>query len=88
MEFNLSHFELSKKDIEKGLKLPSTISPDLAYIVGVLAGDGNIFVREDKHDYRIKCVGNPLDEIDFYKNILVPLFKKIFNIRIDIKRQG
>jgi len=38
----------------------------LAYLSGVLMGDGSIFVREYKHDYCIKCVGNPKDEIKFY----------------------
>tara|TARA_Y100000310_G_scaffold231819_1_gene234534 strand:+ start:10888 stop:11625 length:738 start_codon:yes stop_codon:yes gene_type:complete len=87
MELNLSQFKLSKKDLTKGLELPSKITSDLAYIIGVLAGDGNIFVRKDKHDYRVKCVGNPLDEMQFYKDILVPLFKKVFNIQLDIKYQ-
>lgn len=87
MKFDLSQFELSNKDLVKGLKLPNTISPELAYIVGVLAGDGNIFVRKDKHDYRIKCVGNPKDEKEFYRNILAPLFKKVFNINLDNKNQ-
>jgi len=87
MEFDLSQFELSNKDLVKGLKLPNAISPELAYIVGVLAGDGNIFVRKDKHDYRIKCVGNPLDEVKFYKDILAPLFKKVFNVQLDLKYQ-
>ena len=87
MEFDLSQFKLSSKDVVKGLKLPKYISPDLAYIVGVLAGDGNIFVRKDKKDYRVKCVGNPKDEICFYKEILAPLFNKIFNIKLDLKYQ-
>jgi hypothetical protein len=87
MEFDLSQFKLSKKDIKKGLQLPNTISSELAYLIGVLAGDGNIFVRKDKHDYRVKCVGNPLDEKEFYKNLLAPLFKKVFNIKLDNKNQ-
>jgi len=84
---NSTKIKLSKKDLEKGLKLPTKLTRDLAYIVGVLAGDGNIFVRENKHDYRIKCVGNPKDEKEFYKNILSPIFKKVFNINLDIRLQ-
>ena len=82
--FNIS---LSPKDKIKGLLLPTIISKELAYIVGVLAGDGNIFVRKYKNDYRIKCVGNPKDEKEFYNDILKPLFKKVFNIVIDVKDQ-
>ena len=88
IKMNINHnILLSKKDKIKNLILPNKLSTELAYIVGVLAGDGNIFVRISKHDYRIKCVGNPKDEKEFYDNILGPLFKKVFNLDIDIKEQ-
>ena len=78
---------LSRKDKIKGLKLPNKLSKELAYLAGVLAGDGNIFVRKQKHDYRIKCVGDPVAEVDFYDYVLKPLFKKVFNVEIDVKKQ-
>jgi hypothetical protein len=84
---NNCKIELSSKDIIKGLILPAKMSEEIAYLTGVLAGDGNIFVREDKKDYRIKCVGNPKDEKDFYKEVVTPLFKKVFNLGIEIKEQ-
>jgi len=87
MKFNTKNFQLSNKDKEKGLVLPSKLSSELAYLSGVLAGDGNIFVRSDKKDYRIKCVGNPKDEKEFYRTVLSPLFKKLFNLKLDLKYQ-
>ncbi|MBW2992338.1 hypothetical protein KY345_03935 [Candidatus Woesearchaeota archaeon] len=78
---------LSSKDKIKEMVLPTELSEDLAYITGVLAGDGNIFIRKHKNDYRVKCVGNPKDEKEFYQSILKPLFKKIFNLDIDVKLQ-
>ena len=87
MELNLTEINLSKKDVEKGLHFPSYTSPDLAYIVGVLAGDGNIFIRKSKNDYRVKCVGNPKDEKEFYDQILSFLFKRVFNLQIHNKYQ-
>lgn len=87
-KFNLLFkIQLSKKDKIKSLVLPRYLSEDLSYIVGVLAGDGNIFCRKDKYDYRIKCVGNPLDEKEYYSSILKPLFKRVFNLDIIVKEQ-
>ena len=66
--------------------LPITVSKELAYLIGVLAGDGNIQIRENKKTYRIKCVGNPKDEVEFYNSIIKPIFKRIFNLDITVKK--
>lgn len=67
------------------LTFPKQITPKLAYIIGTLIGDGSIYTREKKHDYIIKCVGNPKDEKELYSQVLKPYFKEIFNIDINIK---
>tara|TARA_Y100000310_G_C20602352_1_gene773732 strand:+ start:546 stop:1265 length:720 start_codon:yes stop_codon:yes gene_type:complete len=77
--------ELTKKEKEKGLSLPTNLSSGLSYICGVLAGDGSIGVRKHKNEYSIKCVGNPKDEKQFYKIVIKPLFKKLFGIDIKLK---
>ncbi|MBI3190725.1 hypothetical protein HYZ41_03405 [archaeon] len=64
------------------ISIPSKLTCDLAYICGVLAGDGSINIRPNKYDYAVKCVGNPKDEKEFYDIILKNLFKKIFDIEI------
>lgn len=78
---------LSPKDRIKGLKLPTKITKDLAYVCGILAGDGCIFVRPAKHDYLIKCVGNPKDERELYHKVLQPLFLELFNLNLNVKLQ-
>ena len=70
--------ELSKHDVLKKLKLPNNLSSDLAYLCGILVGDGSIYNRENKNEYVIKCVGNPLDEKELYYQVIGPKFKKIF----------
>ncbi len=55
------------------------LTSELAYLCGVLYGDGSIIIREHKGDYEIKCIGNPKDEKKFYKTIVCPLFLKIFD---------
>lgn len=81
---DISKIKLSKKDKYKCLNLPSNLSYELAYITGILAGDGSINQRKQKNEYLIKCVGNPKDEKEVYHNIIAPLFLKLFNLRLKI----
>ena len=60
--------------------LPKRVTVDLAYLTGVLAGDGSINVRS-KHDYEIKCVGN-VEEWEFYDFIICPLFRELFGLEV------
>ena len=77
---------LSKK-VKKDLILPANLSKDLAYVCGFIAGDGSIYTRMSKHDYIIKCVGDPKSERDFYHNTIGPLFKELFNLNVNLKVQ-
>lgn len=86
IEFNklkILNIQLSPKDKIKGLKLPIELSRDLAYFCGVLAGDGSIYTRLSKHDYILKCVGNPQDEKEFYFEVIEPIFEKLFEFKIN-----
>lgn len=82
---NISKIGFSRKDYIKNLKLPGKLSPKLAYVCGILAGDGSINIRESKKDYLIKCVGNPKDEKEFYNKIITNLFFDLFNIKLKTK---
>jgi hypothetical protein len=77
--------DLTKKDKLRGLKIPSDLTNELAYLCGILAGDGNINFRKSKNEYAIKCVGNPKDEKLFYFKIIKPLFKSIFGLDLNLK---
>lgn len=83
-------FSLFKQPPPKGsagnthnLIVPKHITADLAYLVGVLAGDGSINVRP-KHDYEIKCVGD-IREQEFYDVVVCPLFRNLFGLEIKAK---
>lgn len=80
-----SHLKVSRYSKKRGLILPSNHSAELAYFCGVLTGDGSIYTRKNKHDYIIKCVGNPKDEKQFYSKVLSPIFSKLFGILPDMK---
>lgn len=66
----------------KKVNIPDEISENLAYICGILAGDGNIEYDENESRYCIKCVGNPKDEKELYFNVIKPRFDRIFGVEI------
>ena len=70
VKLNTSCIEFSKFDIKKGLKFPDILSEDLAYLCGVLSGDGCVSINNKKGVYAILLVGNPKTEIEFYDNKL------------------
>jgi hypothetical protein len=65
----------------KKIKIPK-INTDLAYLCGVLAGDGYIGIRDHKNEYVINCGGNPKDEKEFYDEIIAPLFERLFGMAV------
>ena len=69
----------------KKIVLPLKPTQDLAYICGILAGDGSINYRPKKNEYSIKCVGNPKDEKEMYTEVIQPTFKKVFGISPAVK---
>jgi hypothetical protein len=78
-------FELTPVERIKGLRLPNSLTEDLAYFCGVLAGDGSIGYNIKKKHWWISCVGNPKDEIEFYDNILRPIIKELFNLNVAMR---
>ena len=79
------NFIPNKKELHKGLKLPKNLTKELAYLCGILIGDGSIQYRKEKNEYRIKCVGNPKDEKEFYYDIISPHFNKVFGFAPTMK---
>ena len=57
----------------------------MAYICGVLVGDGHISYRERKKTMVIKIVGNPKDEKEFYWEVIGPKFQELFDVSLKIK---
>jgi len=82
IKLDTSDIEFSKFDIKKGLKFPDFLSEDLAYLCGVLSGDGCISINHKKGNYAIPLYGNPKSDVRFYKDIIVPLFKNLFGIEV------
>ena len=81
INFDNSKVNFSKYDLEKKIKLPQKMTPELAEEVGMHFGDG--FLSDKRYEYRLK--GNPKDEKEYYQSYIKPLFKKLFNIEINLK---
>lgn len=83
MEVDLSNIQFSNNDIKRGIKIPNKITQDVAYLCGVLAGDGHISKEDVKSiKYRVICGGNPKDEKEFYDIMIKNLLNKLFNIDV------
>ena len=88
MKLNISKVEFSKTDIKNNLKIPSTLTSELSYLIGIHVGDGtmNIYRRKDGfNSHPISYSGHLIDEKDFHIKIIKPLFKKLFNKRISFR---
>lgn len=80
-KFNTSQIEISKYDEYKNLKFPDKLTPDLAEEIGIHVGDG--FLSKRKNEYRLK--GNKHDEKDYYNSFIKNLYKKLFNLDLNIR---
>lgn len=83
----IENTEVIKMRTAKEIKIPE-INEDLAYLCGVLAGDGNILIRKFKNEYRVNCGGNPRDEVEFYDKTIVPLFERLFHLHVKSRLMG
>ena len=72
--------KLSKKDIQKNIKIPTKLTPLLAELCGIHIGDGYLGFRPIKNDYLIQCTGNLKDDKEYYDNRLREIWKNLFNV--------
>ena len=81
LNLDISKVNFSKYDLERKIKLPNRLTPELAEEIGMHFGDG--FLSEKRYEYRLK--GNPNDEKEYYENYIKLLFRKLFNIDVSLK---
>jgi len=81
MEFDLSNIEISKNDIARGIRIPKTMTLELAEFIGIMVGDGHIG-RYGSH-WEVVITGNKRD-IRYYEDYVNKLILEIFNIKFNI----
>ena len=89
IDFDLSKVEFSENDIKRNVIIPSKLTPELAYFIGIHVGDGCLYLYKRKTcrtiDYNLSYYGHEIDELEFHKNYILPLIKRLFNIDVWIK---
>lgn len=78
------HFQMNYKSSKEGSimepSLQKEMTPDLAEICGIHAGDGYMRCRNG-NNFELDISGN-IDEKEYYDNHVVPLFERTFGIKI------
>ena len=72
-------YKSSKEVSIMDFSFPKEMTPDLAEICGIHAGDG--YLRKRTSGYELDISGN-VDEKEYYDNHVVPLFERTFGIKI------
>ena len=72
--------KISKKDVERNLRLPKKYSKELAEFFGILTGDGYIGLYR-KYDYVMDISGNKLLDLEYLENHVSNLIKNLFNLK-------
>ena len=86
MKLDISKVEFSKTDIKNNLKIPSKLTLELSYLIGVHVGDGtmNIYRRNDGfNSHPIRYSGHLIDEKEFH---IKRLFNQKINLRLDRRK--
>ncbi len=67
------------------VRIPDHVTEDLAYISGILMGDGHITISRKRGDYYIKCVGSPRNEMEFHDTVIRDILKRLFDADVEMK---
>jgi len=71
---------------EKIPKILCPKSPELAELIGIILGDGSIYVVPKSSIYQISVAGNLITDKDYLINYVKPLFERIFSIKMCVKK--
>ena len=88
MKFDISKIEMSESDVRRGIKLPESLSLELAEFIGIMVGDGHLGYYPGfstsghkiiRADVRISCNLDEQQYVDYIKN----RFYSLFDISLD-----
>lgn len=77
MKFEVKNVEFSRYDKKRGIVLPIRTTPELAELIGIMLGDGNIYMKNNR--YEIMIAGDANEDFEYHNNHIMDLFKKLFN---------
>ena len=74
-QYSQNHYKFTKSNSSMSVEM----TPDLAEICGIHAGDG--YMRKRGNSYELEISGS-FDEKEYYDSWVVPLYEKVFGIKI------
>lgn len=82
MKFNLSEIKLSRKDLKKGLTLPTEMNEKLAEDIGIMIGDGGIGIYKYKNltNSIVSIDGNSITDKEYLLNYVKNLKFRLYNL--------
>lgn len=88
MKLDLTNIEFSKRDIEKGITIPTKLTEELAEDIGIHIGDGSMYkCNKEKTGYEF-CYSANYDERLHFKHI-IKLKKKLYNLKkFRVRKKG
>lgn len=95
MKLDSSKIEFSRPDIKREVKLPKKLTSELAEFVGIMLGDGHTNIDQGVYSngkkytkYPINIHGHYIDDFDYFQNVILPLFKNLFNLNLKASKEG
>ncbi len=78
--------QYSVKDKYSNIFLPKYLNENLAEFVGIVIGDGHLHhqIRRDSNFYSLTISCNFTEDMDYFNNVINPLFEKLFNTKLSV----
>ncbi len=88
MEFDLTKVKFSICDIKRDIRLSKEMSKELAELIGIITGDGHVGIYkkcDGRNKHPIVICGHKTEDLDYYRDYLNNLFKKLFNVELKLR---
>src|SRR3989344_6026815 len=81
------YIQYSPQDKKREIKIPTSLTSELAEFIGIMVGDGNIYMNTSKYrsKYEIRIAGHFHEDREYHKRRVTFLLKKIFNVKHPIE---
>lgn len=76
VNLNLNKVKFSNNDLNRKIKIPNKLTLELAELIGIIIGDGNLYTKDR---FELTIIGNITEDKEYHEKV-TKLFKKLFNI--------
>lgn len=77
LNYDTQNISFSNNDLKREIKIPNKITPELAELIGIIIGDGNIYTKDR---FELTIVGHIKEDKEYHEEFILKLLKKLFNI--------